>query len=136
MKESLVSVVTDAVQTWKGRLAEIEEQIGPLLSEADELRDAIAKVESGTNGARRGATAARGERAAQGSRGRTRRTPSGRAPRGQNRQRILASIQDEAKTAGVISGETGISRNTVATTLTKLVSEGAARKAARGYQAA
>ena len=64
------------------------------------------------------------------------RTSTGRAPRGQNRRLILEAIKDEPKTAGDVAKETGIGRPTVSTTLTKLVSDGAAVKAKRGYKAA
>ena len=73
----------------------------------------------------RGATARRGAR-----------TSNGRAPRGQNRRLILEAIKNEPKTAGDVAKETGIGRPTVSTTLTKLVSDGAAVKAKRGYKAA
>jgi DNA-binding transcriptional ArsR family regulator len=64
------------------------------------------------------------------------RTPKGRAPRGQNRRLILEALSDAPKTAGDVAKETGIGRPTVSTTLTKLVSDGAAVKVNRGYKAA
>jgi predicted Rossmann fold nucleotide-binding protein DprA/Smf involved in DNA uptake len=135
-----MSVVTDAVKQWKSRLAELEQQIAPLVEEANELREAIAKVEGtlAPTPARRGRT--RTKRASVAALATKPRGPSrasnGRTPRGQNRQRILEAIKTDAKTAGEIAAETGIRRGTVATTLTKLVSDGAAAKAARGYTAA
>ena len=63
-------------------------------------------------------------------------TATGRAPRGQNRRVILEAISDAPKTAGDVAKETGIGPPTVSTTLTKLVSDGAAVKAKRGYKAA
>lgn len=149
-----MSAISDAVKQLRTRLAEIEQQIGPLVAEADQIRAAIDKLDNAPAAAapaRR--TAARG--AAGGRRGRrsagrrtaartttraaastTRSRSNGRAPRGQNRTRILEAIKGEAKTAGQVAKETGIGRGTVATTLTKLVADGAARKAPRGYQAA
>lgn len=127
----------------KSRLAEIEQEIGPLLAEAEALRSALGHLE----GLETPASSApkRRSRRASPSNGRTassptparraRRTATGRAPRGRNRQVILEAIASEAKTAGQIAKETGIGRGTVATTLTKLVSDGKAAKAARGYQA-
>ena len=53
-----------------------------------------------------------------------------------NRRLILEAIRDAPKTAGDVAKETGIDRPTVSTTLTKLVSDGAAVKANRGYKAA
>ena len=78
-----------------------------------------------------------GGAAAKGAARRGARTSNGqRAPRGENRRLILAAIKDEAKTAGDVAKETGIGRPTVSTTLTKLVSDGVAVKAQRGYKAA
>ena len=128
-----MSVITDAVGAWKGRLSELEQQLAPLVDEAEQLRTAIARLEAiepatganrsvnrGGRGARRGAA----------------RTPTTRAPRGQNRRLILEAIRDAPKTAGDVAKQTGIGRPTVSTTLTKLVSDGAAVKANRGYKAA
>jgi predicted Rossmann fold nucleotide-binding protein DprA/Smf involved in DNA uptake len=139
-----MSVITEAVQTWKSRLREIEQQIAPLVQEADELRKAITSVgdvessrpaeRAAARPARQPRRAAAGDGSASAQRGR--RTATGRAPRGQNRQLILQSIQSEAKTAGQVAQETGIGRGTVATTLTKLVNDGSAVKAERGYKAA
>ena len=80
----------------------------------------VAALTDGEAGTRRGAA----------------RTSTGRAPRGQNRRLILEAIKDQPKTAGDVAKETGIGRPTVSTTLTKLVSDGAAVKAKRGYKAA
>jgi DNA invertase Pin-like site-specific DNA recombinase len=130
-----MSVIRDAVDTWKRRLSELEEQIAPLADEAEQLRTAIARLEAiEPGGAGRRARAANGGRGATARRGA--RTSTGRAPRGQNRRLILEAIKDEPKTAGDVAKETGIGRPTVSTTLTKLVSDGAAVKAKRGYKAA
>jgi DNA-binding transcriptional ArsR family regulator len=118
-----MSVIRDAVDTWKRRLSELEEQIAPL---AEAIEPGGSRRRSrGTDGAR-GATRRRGAA----------RTSTERAPRGQNRRLILEAIKDEPKTAGDVAKETGIGRPTVSTTLTKLVSDGAAVKAKRGYKAA
>jgi CRP-like cAMP-binding protein len=130
-----MSVIRDAVETWKRRLSELEEQIAPLADEAEQLRTAITRLEAiEPSGAGRRARAANGGRRATARRGA--RTSTGRAPRGQNRRLILEAIKDEPKTAGDVAKETGIGRPTVSTTLTKLVSDGAAVKAKRGYRAA
>jgi DNA invertase Pin-like site-specific DNA recombinase len=133
-----MSVIRDAVETWKRRVEDLEAQIAPLADEAEQLRTAIARLEAiepasttgrrtrSAGGAARGAAARRGAS-----------KPNGqRAPRGHNRRAILEAIKDEAKTAGDVAKETGIGRPTVSTTLTKLVSDGAAVKAKRGYKAA
>jgi DNA invertase Pin-like site-specific DNA recombinase len=131
-----MSVIRDAVDAWKLRLSELEEQIAPLADEAEQLRTAITRLEAiEPGGAARRARAARAGRAATPRRGAA-RTSTGRAPRGQNRRLILEAIKNEPKTAGDVAKETGIGRPTVSTTLTKLVSDGAAVKAKRGYKAA
>jgi DNA-binding transcriptional ArsR family regulator len=131
-----MSVIRDAVDAWKRRLSELEEQIAPLADEAEQLRTAITRldaIEPGGSGRRARATNAGG--GATPRRGAA-RTSTGRAPRGQNRRLILEAIKNEPKTAGDVAKETGIGRPTVSTTLTKLVSDGAAVKAKRGYKAA
>ena len=130
-----MSVIRDAVDTWKRRLAELEKQIAPLADEAEQLRTAIARLEAIERGAGRRAPRGQQPRGAA-ARRRAARTTNGRAPRGQNRRLILEAIKNEAKTAGDVAKETGIGRPTVSTTLTKLVSDGVAVKAKRGYKAA
>jgi hypothetical protein len=138
-----MSAIDDAIKSLRKRLAEIEKDIGSLNREADAVREAIAKIE--TVGAGAGAPArparasTRGARRGRGGAAAARRSTAagnGRAPRGANRSRILEAIKTEAKTAGQVADETGISRGTVATTLTKLVGDKAAVKAERGYRAA
>lgn len=130
-----MSMITDVVSQLRSRLLEVERQRDSLEREAAQLREALAKLEEipepGAN-----ATAPRRKGRAARAPKKPRRSSNGRAPRGQNRQRILAAIATEAKTAGQIAKETGISRATAATTLTKLVADGAATKAQRGYRAA
>jgi predicted Rossmann fold nucleotide-binding protein DprA/Smf involved in DNA uptake len=130
-----MSVIRDAVETWKRRVADLEKQIAPLADEAEQLRSAIAKLEAiePARGRRRAPSATGRQRAPS---RRTATQSNARAPRGQNRRAILDAIKDEAKTAGDVAKETGIGRPTVSTTLTKLVSDGAAVKAKRGYKAA
>jgi DNA invertase Pin-like site-specific DNA recombinase len=132
-----MSVIRDAVETWKRRVADLEEQIAPLADEAEQLRNAIAKLEAiePARGSRRTPSAARGQRGTP-TRRRAGQPSAPRAPRGQNRRAILDAIKVHAKTAGEVAKETGIGRPTVSTTLTKLVSDGAAVKAERGYKAA
>ena len=132
-----MSVIRDAVDSWKSRLAELEKEIAPLADEAEQLRTAIARLEAiePSGAGRRGRNTANGSRGAT-ARRRAARTSTGRAPRGQNRRLILEAIKNQPKTAGDVAKETGIGRPTVSTTLTKLVSDGAAVKAKRGYKAA
>jgi DNA-binding transcriptional ArsR family regulator len=131
-----MSVIRDAVDAWKRRLSELEEQIAPLADEAEQLRTAITRLEAiEPGGSGRRARATTGSRRA-GTRRGAARSSTGRAPRGQNRRLILEAIKDQPKTAGDVAKDTGIGRPTVSTTLTKLVSDGAAVKAKRGYKAA
>ncbi|MBV9796955.1 MAG: ArsR family transcriptional regulator [Solirubrobacterales bacterium] len=61
------------------------------------------------------------------------RTSSARAPRGQNKAKILASLKKGPKTASEIAKETGIGTGTVGSTLTKMATAGDVVKAERGY---
>jgi hypothetical protein len=57
----------------------------------------------------------------------------GRAPRGANKAKILASLKSGPKTASEIAKQTGIGVGTVGSTLTKMAGSGEVQKAARGY---
>src|SRR6185295_17527262 len=46
LSEAGMSVIKDAVAAWKVRLAELDEQIAPLADEAEQLRAAIARLET------------------------------------------------------------------------------------------
>lgn len=111
-----------------GIRADIEAHLEVLRAEVRQLEAALAALDgdgsagAGRSRTRRSNVAAR----ASGKRGsarssKTKRTPSGRAPRGQNQDRILAALakNPEAKPKA-ISEATGIPRATVATTMTKL----------------
>jgi hypothetical protein len=63
-----------------------------------------------------------------------RKTAGGRAPRGANKAKILASLSAGPKTASEIAKDTGIGVGTVGSTLTKMAGTGEVQKAARGYQ--
>jgi predicted nucleic acid-binding Zn-ribbon protein len=41
-----MTIITDAVDTWKARVADLEKQIAPLADEAEQLRTAIARLEA------------------------------------------------------------------------------------------
>ena len=56
-----------------------------------------------------------------------------RAPRGQNKSKILESLKAGPKTASEIAKETGISTGTASATLTKMANAGEIAKADRGY---
>lgn len=61
-------------------------------------------------------------------------TSGARAPRGQNRAKILESLKAGPKTAAEIAKETGIGTRTVDSTLSKLATAGEVEKADRGYR--
>ena len=56
-----------------------------------------------------------------------------RAPRGQNKAMILASLKSGPRTASEIAKDTGIGTGTVSSTLSKMATAGELRKAERGY---
>jgi DNA-binding transcriptional ArsR family regulator len=119
------------VKTLRDRLRQVERQLGPLLEEADELRDVLRRLDDRP-------PQAGGRRRARSSNA-TRRRPSrppARVPRGQTRRAILEALGADAKTAGQIATEKGLNRASVSTTLAKLTKDGAAVKAERGYRAA
>ena len=60
-------------------------------------------------------------------------TNGARAPRGQNKAMILASLKSGPKTASEIAKETGIGTGTVGSTLSKMATSGEVTKADRGY---
>jgi hypothetical protein len=62
------------------------------------------------------------------------RTSSTRAPRGENKAKILDSLKAGPKTASEIARETGIGTGTVSSTLSKLATTGEVAKADRGYE--
>ena len=61
-------------------------------------------------------------------------TSGTRAPRGQNKAKILESLKAGPKTAAEIAQETGIGTGTVRSTLSKLAIAGEVAKGDRGYQ--
>jgi alkaline phosphatase len=61
-------------------------------------------------------------------------TNGARAPRGQNKAMILASLKSGPKTASEIAKETGIGTGTVSSTLSKMATTGELTKADRGYE--
>jgi predicted Rossmann fold nucleotide-binding protein DprA/Smf involved in DNA uptake len=128
---SLPSVIETTLESCKAHLAELDRQIKPLRTERDQLRQAIEKLQALTP-----APSATNGTAPTSARRPARRSSRPRAPKGQNRRLILAAIRHDPKTASQITTETGIPRPIAATTLTKLVKDGLAVKADRGYQAA
>jgi DNA-binding IclR family transcriptional regulator len=57
-----------------------------------------------------------------------------RAPRGQNKAKVLDALKDGPMTASEIAKVTGIGTGTVSTMLTKMAKSGELAKAERGYR--
>ena len=129
-------------QQVKSRIKHIEDQLKQhhkLSEELERLRDALSRLEGG---ARSRVGAARGNRKP-GPRpaGSARRTPAAkpasvpaRAPRGQNKAKVLDALKAGPMTASEIAKVTGIGTGTVSTMLTKMAKSGELAKAERGYQ--
>jgi predicted Rossmann fold nucleotide-binding protein DprA/Smf involved in DNA uptake len=145
-----VSAITDRI---KARITQIEEQLKQhqnLSDELERLRSALARLEgevrSRVNTGRRGRRPASTPKSATAPKGvakrtstapaRTAATPKGvsaRAPRGQNKAKILEALKDGPETASEISKRTGIGVGTASTMLTKMAKAGEIVKAERGY---
>jgi predicted Rossmann fold nucleotide-binding protein DprA/Smf involved in DNA uptake len=133
--------VSAIAQQVKARIKQIEDQLiqqDELNDELERLRDALGRLEGearsrASSGRRnRGPTA----RPAGGS-ARTRRQASqlaGRAPRGENRVKVLDALKGGPMTASEIAKVTGVGTGTVSTMLTKLAKSGELAKAERGYR--
>jgi CRP-like cAMP-binding protein len=134
--------LSSIAQQVKTRIKHIEEQLKQhqrLTDELERLRDALSRLEgearSRVSGARRSnrrstAQPAGGSTPAQA----TRRATSARAPRGQNKAKVLEALKDGAMTASEIANVTGIKTGTVSTLLTKMAKAGELTKAERGYK--
>ena len=133
--------VSDIARSIKGRIWEVEEQLKnhkALSDELERLKRALSRLEGGVRS--RVDSRQRRERPV------TQRatapapkdispTPStrARAPRGENKKKILAALKGGPKTASEIANETGIKAGTVSASLTKLAKTGEVVKADRGY---
>jgi predicted Rossmann fold nucleotide-binding protein DprA/Smf involved in DNA uptake len=133
--------VSDIARSIKGRIREVEEQLKDhraLSDELERLKRALGRLEGGVRSR------------VDGRRGRRRpvtqptmvpapkdtspvRSTNARAPRGENKQKILAALQGGPKTASEIATETGIKAGTVNASLSKLARAGEVVKADRGY---
>ncbi len=134
--------VSDIARNIKGRIREVEQQLKDhkaLSDELERLKGALSRLEGGVrarvDGRRRRqrpvsqpATAAASKEDTTPARG-----TSARAPRGENKKKILAALKDGPKTASEIATGTGIKASTVSTSLTKLAKTGEVVKADRGY---
>ena len=134
--------VSAIAQQVKARIKHIEDQLKQhqrLNEELGRLRDALSRLEGG---ARSRVGAPRRERKATpkpaGSAPRTAAAKPAsvpaRAPRGQNKAKVLDALKDGPMTASEISKATGIPSGTASTLLSKMAKSGELAKAERGYK--
>src|SRR5215218_4493485 len=142
--------VSEIVEQVKARIKHIEGELARherLSDELTRLRDALGRLEGAarsrvTAGRRpRRPTAASTSRAkptgasrSASAPARKRATAPARAPRGQNKAKVLEALKSGPMTAGEIAKATGIASGTVSTLLTKLAKTGEVVKAERGYR--
>jgi predicted Rossmann fold nucleotide-binding protein DprA/Smf involved in DNA uptake len=133
--------VSDIARSIKGRIREVEEQLkdhNALSDELERLKGALSRLEGGV----RSRVAGRRRRQRSVTQRTTAPAPkdisparstSARAPRGENKKKILAALEGGPKTASDIANETGIKSGTVGASLSKLARAGEVVKADRGY---
>ena len=128
-----VSAIAEQV---RARVKHIEDQLQQhqqLTDELERLRGALGRLEG--EGRSRGRTGRRNRKPAGSATGRVKPArPRARAPRGQNKARVLDALKDGPMTASEIAKITGIGTGTVGTMLTKMAKSGELAKAQRGYQ--
>jgi CRP-like cAMP-binding protein len=131
--------VSAIAQEIKARIKQIEDQLQQhekLSDELDRLRGALSRLEGEPRSL--GATGRRDRKsAAKPRRSTPRLTPAhapARAPRGQNKAKVLEALENGPMTASEIAKATGIGTGTVSTMLTKLAKSGELAKADRGYR--
>ena len=137
--------VSEIVEQIKARLKQIEDQFGQHQRLADELervRDVAKDLERAVVSRISGEQAPPPRRPGAPPRrhsppaptAATRTTAPARAPRGQNKAKILDALKGRGPmTASEIAEVTGIPAATVSSTLTKMAKTGELRKAERGY---
>jgi predicted Rossmann fold nucleotide-binding protein DprA/Smf involved in DNA uptake len=133
-----VSAITDRI---KARITQIEEQLKQhqnLSRELERLRSALARLEgevrSRVNTGRRGPQPASVPKSTAAPKAAAKpKRAAARAPRGQNKAKIIEALKDGPKTASEISKQTGIATAITSTTLTKMATAGDIKKAERGY---
>lgn len=147
-----VPAIAEQIRT---RIAHLEEQLKQhqnLTDELERLRDALGRLEGdvrarvssrGRRSAKRAAPAKtkRAAKAKPAAKTATAAKPvatpkkaAARAPRGQNKAKVLEALKSGPMTASQISKQTGISAGTASTMLTKMAKAGEIVKATRGYE--
>jgi CRP-like cAMP-binding protein len=128
--------VSAIAQQVKARIKHIEDQLQQhqtLTDELERLRGALSRLEG--EGRSRARTGRRNRKPAGSATGRVEPASApARAPRGQNKAKVLDALNDGPMTASDIAKVTGIGTGTVSTMLTKMAKSGELTKAERGYQ--
>jgi CRP-like cAMP-binding protein len=133
--------VSAIAQQVRARIKHVEDQLKRhhnLRDELERLRDALTRLEgearSRVSGGRRNRkpTAKPGGSTTRTRAARPASAPA-RAPRGQNKAKVLDALKDGPMTASEIAKVTGIGTGTVGTMLTKMAKSGELVKAERGY---
>jgi predicted Rossmann fold nucleotide-binding protein DprA/Smf involved in DNA uptake len=133
--------VSDIARSIKGRIREVEEQLKDhkaLSDELERLKGALSRLEGGVRSRvdrtrRRQRPVTQGTTAASPKDTSPVRSTNARAPRGENKKKILAALKGGPKTASEIANETGIKAGTIGASLSKLAKAGEVVKAGRGY---
>ena len=130
--------VSDIARSIKGRIREVEEELKDHKSLSDELerlKGALSRLEGGVrsrvDGTRHRQRPVTQPAAPEDTSPAT--STTARAPRGENKKKILASLKGGPKTASEIATETGIKASTISASLSKLAKAGEVVKADRGY---
>jgi Fic family protein len=124
-------------QQVKARIKHIEEQLQQhqrLTDELERLRGALSRLEGEARSRVRTSRRNRKPAAARPAGSAKRASAPARAPRGQNKAKVLAALQNGPMTASEIAKVTDIGTGTVSTMLTKMAKSGELAKAERGYQ--
>ena len=144
--------VSAIAQQVRARIKQIEDQLKQhhkLSDELERLRDALTRLEGAARsrvgrgrgnrepaakpGGAAGPRAAKSAGAATRTRAAKPASVPARAPRGQNKAKVLDALKDGPMTASEIAKVTGIATGTVSTMLNKLAKSGELVKAPRGY---
>ena len=133
--------VSDIARSIKGRIREVEEQLKDhraLSDELERLKGALSRLEGGVRARvdgrrRRQRTVTQRTRAPAPKDTSPARSTTARAPRGENKKKILAALSGGPKTASEIANETGVRASTISASLSKLAKAGEVVKADRGY---
>jgi predicted Rossmann fold nucleotide-binding protein DprA/Smf involved in DNA uptake len=134
--------VSAIAQQVKARIKQIEDQLiqqDELNDELERLRNALSRLEGearsrASNGRRNRKPTARPAGSSTRTRAAKPSSSPARAPRGQNRVKVLDALKGGPMTASEIAKVTGLGSGTVSTMLTKMAKSGELAKAERGYR--